>query len=157
MGWVIQKEFWSDVIPLIPDMEEGTVVLVDPSRLRDTLYIGANFWNLPRVLDQIYHYPSEWVETPKVYRLVPDWQKHIVTEEGRFQLDGSTTFAPPATFKNVPNSDVVLIETNSGEPVRRTEPLVIDGVEFPLKELATTGPLHVEEGYLFDYLIHLSD
>ena len=156
-AWVIQKEFWSDVIPLIPDMEEGTVVLVDPSRLRDTLYIGANFWNLPRVLDQIYRYPSEWVETPKVYRLVPDWQKHIVTEEGRFQLDGSTTFAPPATFKNVPNSDVVLIETNSGEPVRRTEPLVIDGVEFPLKELATTGPLHVEEGYLFDYLIHLSD
>lgn len=156
-AWVLQKEFWSDVIPLIPDMEEGTVVLVDPSRLQDTLHIGANFWNMPRVLDQIYRYPAEWVESPRVYRLVPDWQKHIVTEGGQFQLNASTTFAPPSTFKNVHNSNVVLIETSTGQPVRRTEPLVIDGVEFPLKRLETIGPPRFEEGYLFDHLIQVPD
>ena len=156
-AWVLQREFWSDVMPLLPDMEEGTAILVDPSKLRDTLHIGANFWNLPRVLDQIYRYPSEWVEPPKVYRLVPDWQKHIVTEGGQFQLNASTTFAPPSTFKNVHNSNVVLLETNTGHPVRRTEPLVIDSEEFPLKKLETIGPPRFEEGYLFDFLIQAPD
>lgn len=156
-AWVLQREFWSDVVPLIPDMEEGTVILVDPSQLRDTLHIGANFWNLPRVLDQIHRYPSEWVESPKVYRLVPDWQKHIVTEGGQFQLNASTTFAPPSTYKDVQNSNVVLIETSTGQPVRRTEPVVLDGVEYPLKRLETIGFPRFEEGYLFDFLIQVPD
>jgi hypothetical protein len=156
-AWVFQREFWSDVVPLIPDMEDGTVILVDPSQLRDTLYIGANFWNLPRVLDQIYRYPSEWVEPPKVYRLIPDWQKHIVTEGGQFQLNASTTFTPSSTFKDVASSNVVLIETNTGKPVRRTEPIIIDGVEFPLKNLETIDSPRFDEGYLFDLLIQLPD
>ncbi len=156
-AWVLQKEFWSDVIPLIPDMEEGSVVLVDPSQLWDTLHIGANFWNLPRVLDQIYMYPSEWIEPPRVYRLIPDWQKHIIAEGGHFQLNAFTTFAPPSTFKNVHNSNVVLIETSTGQPERRTESLVIDGAEFPLKGLETLGPPRFKEGYLFDYLIQVPD
>jgi hypothetical protein len=156
-AWDLQREFWSDVIPLIPDTEEGTVVLVDPSQLQDTLYIGANFWNLPRVLDQIYRYPSEWVEPPKVFRLVPDWQKHIIAEGGQFQLNAATTFAPPSTFKDVHNSNVVLIETSTGQPARRTEPLVLDGVEYPLKKMVTIDLPRFKHGYLFDFLIQVSD
>jgi hypothetical protein len=134
-------------------VEEGTVVLVDPSGLKDTLQIGANFWNLPRMLDQIYQFPADWDEPPRVYRLVPDWRKYLVRREGIFQLKDFTTHAPPTNYKNIESSVCILIEKINGRWMRRTDPLVFNGVEFPLKQMESIGSSSYEKGYLFDYLI----
>jgi hypothetical protein len=40
---------------------------------------------------------------------------------------------------------------------RRTEPLIIDGKEFPLKEKTATGLPPFEKGPLYDYLIKSPD
>jgi hypothetical protein len=37
--------------------------------------------------------------------------------------------------------------------MRRIEPLVFNGVEFPLKQSESIGSPFYEKGYLFDYLI----
>jgi hypothetical protein len=153
LAWRYQQEFWSELLPLIPDAEEGTVILVDPSGLKDTLQIGANFWNLPRMLDQIYAFPDSWDEPPRVFRLVPNWREHIVRKEGIFQLKDFTTHAPPSHYKNIESSTCILIEKIIGRWMRRTEPLVFNGVEFPLKILGTTTPPSFPRGLLFEYLI----
>jgi predicted membrane chloride channel (bestrophin family) len=41
-AWELQQLFWTSLVPAVPDLEDGTVVLVDPSRLPDTWYIAAN-------------------------------------------------------------------------------------------------------------------
>jgi hypothetical protein len=153
LAWQYQQEFWTELLPLIPDIEEGTVVLVDPSGLKDTIQIGANFWNLPRMLDQIYQFPTDWDEPPRVYRLVPDWRKYLVRREGIFQLKDFTTHAPPTNYKNIESSTCILIEKINGRWMRRIEPLVFNGVEFPLKQSESIGSPSYEKGYLFDYLI----
>ena len=48
-AWELQRSFWRDLVPQIQDAGEGVVVMVDPAGLADTLQIGANTWNLPRV------------------------------------------------------------------------------------------------------------
>ncbi len=153
LAWQYQQEFWSDLLPLIPDVEEGTVILVDPSGLKDTIHIGANFWNLPRMLDQIYQFPDDWDEPPRVYRLVPNWREYIVRREGIFQLKDFTTHAPASNYKNIESSICILIEKINGRWMRRTEPLVFDGIEFPLKAWQITSPPTFNKGDLFDLLI----
>ena len=54
-GWVSQRRFWSYLVAQIPDVRAGTVVLVEPLPLGDVTQIGANTWNLPRVLEQLDH------------------------------------------------------------------------------------------------------
>ena len=46
-AWDLQQAFWARLVTLLPDVTDGTVVLVDPDVLEDTRQIGANYWNMP--------------------------------------------------------------------------------------------------------------
>ena len=59
-AWEYQKAFWSELVPLLPDLTDGTVVLVEPGGLKDTKQIAANHWSLPIVLEQLYQFPAAW-------------------------------------------------------------------------------------------------
>ncbi len=151
-AWKYQQEFWTELTQLIPDVEEGTVVLVEHVGLKSTLQIGANTWNLPRVLDQIYTFPSEWENPPRVYRLLYKWRRNIVGEDGLFVLDQTTTMAPTPFYRNVPSTDVIFIETATGDLKRRTEPLELDGELYTLYPNSTI--VHqFEKNFLYDYFI----
>ena len=154
-SWVHQREFWTEIARFTPGMSEGTAILVEPSGLQDTRHISTNTWNLPRVLNQIYEFPSDWDDPPRVYRLTPGWQEHLVTSEGLFQLNGATTIAPTSLYRTVNSSDVIFVETSMGRLSRRTEPLMIGGEDFILQESLVEGPPLFEEGVLFDYLIQM--
>ena len=52
-AWQYQRAFWTELLPLIQDAGDYNVILVDPQALKDTRQIGANYWNLPRVLYQL--------------------------------------------------------------------------------------------------------
>ncbi len=101
-AWDYQQEFWSELTQLISDADEGTVILVEPTSLKYTRQIGSNTWNLPRILDQIFIYPSEWEHPPRVYRLIPEWQDTIVRGEGQFAVNEATTIAPAPLYRVVP-------------------------------------------------------
>ena len=87
-AWQNEKDFWTQLLPQIQDVNQGTVILIDPNGLRDTRQIGANTWNLPRVLNQIYTFPADWKNPPRVYRLNPGWDKLLVNDQGLFSQDG---------------------------------------------------------------------
>jgi hypothetical protein len=155
-SWQEQRSFWTQVVRLCPDLREGTVVLVDPTGLQDTTQIGANTWNLPRILDQVYAFPEGWPEPPRVFRLAPGWQAAIMTEDGRFRLDATTVSAPPSLYRTVDSLSVILLTSASGQLARQPGPLVIGDDAFVLQTPAaepqtqlTAGPLYallIEEG-----------
>ena len=108
-AWDLQKEFWTHLVKLIPDVGDGTVILVDPTGLQDTRQIGANYWNLPRVLGQLYTFPREWDAIPRVYRMVPGWEDRVVTKDLRLRIDETTTFSPGSTYGVFDTSNAILI------------------------------------------------
>ena len=151
-GWEAQKRFWQELMPVISDVNEKTVVLVEPSVFRyESIQIGANYWNLPRVLNQIYTFPDDWNEPPRVYRLIDGWESRILTSDGLFRIDSTTVVAPPSTYKNVIPSDVILIQ--AGEMPLRSYDLEIGDTVYELKQLDSATLYHMEKGFLYPYLI----
>jgi hypothetical protein len=132
-AWEAQQAFWSELVHLVPDPAEGTVILIEPAGLRDFEQIGANTWNLPRLLNQIYQFPLDWEEPARVFRLVPGWQERIGRPDAIFSLIEQTVTAPPSLYREVASANAILIETSSGRLVRRTDPLKLDAGSFLLK------------------------
>jgi len=135
LAWQLQKDFWRELVPLVPDAGEGTVVLVSPEGLQDPLQIGANTWALPRVLEQMYDFPASWDRPPRVYRLISGWEANIATAPGVFEINDGTTIAPPSSYVEVPSANVILIETAGGRLTRTTAPRRIGDEVFALKEV----------------------
>ncbi len=153
LAWEYQVDFWTDLVQLVPDVGAGTVILVDPQGLTDTVQIGANYWNLPRVLDQLYEFPEEWKPPPRVIRLASDWEAEILDDSGMLLLNASTTFAPPSTYGTFDPSDVILVEVSGSELVRISEPVLPGGRQLQLKLATGSGEPAFTHGFLYSLLI----
>ena len=132
-AWQAQKEFWAELLPLIQDADVGTAILVEPDGLEDVLQIGANTWNLSRVLNQLYIFPDESMSVPRVYRLLPGWQEKIVLEDGSFQVNRETVTTPPDNYGVFESGDVIIISTDGDKMKRIDGQLEINGTSFLLK------------------------
>jgi hypothetical protein len=157
LAWTYQRHFWSSLVQVIPDISEGDSILVDPTGLTDTRQIGANYWNLPVVLGQIYEFPQDWHQPVWAYRLTDSWQDGIVRNDGRLSLDAATVFAPPDTFRNVDPSSAILIETENGHLTRRYAPLSLNGTDVTFKRTRERGEPSYPHGFLYQYLIMPED
>ena len=170
LAWQYQRSFWTDAIRLSPDLTDGTVILVDGELKRtkhwQILQGGAKKPSV--VLRNIYRFPQEWKNPPRLYSLLPQWQDAIVSDENLLDLNYSTvlTFSPDPLrphpfgfeehFDKVESSNVIFLEANNGRLARRTEPLVIDGREFPLKEISTSKLPLLEKGHLYNNYLNRS-
>jgi hypothetical protein len=151
-AWKIQKDFWAELLPLIPDADNGTAILIQPEGLADVLQIGANTWNLSRMLNQIYIYPPEMTAVPRVFRLLPDWQEKIATADGFFQVNEQTVTAPPDNYNSFESGNVILITTKNGVMSRVTGPIEINGHSYPLKSQTTQVFPGLSHGILYQLL-----
>ncbi|MFQ5944337.1 MAG: hypothetical protein ACE5JF_12365 [Anaerolineales bacterium] len=152
-AWELQQEFWREIIPEIRDAVGGTTVLVEPSGLGDTLHIGANTWNLPRILEQVYEFPQDWDAPPRVIRLQREWSDHLIANNGLFRLNPVTAMMPESLSNNIPSSTVLWIETESGSPIRRTTPLEMEQRSYSLKPIANRDFRQYQRGILYEILI----
>jgi hypothetical protein len=151
-SWSLQRAFWTDVLRLSPDLEEGTVILVQPEGLVETRHIDANTWNLPRILDQILVLPEAWGEPPRVFRLRPGWEERILAEDGSFVLNGGTVAAPPSLYTEVTSDRVIFLDWQGDELIRRTEPLLLGEAELALKPIGIAAQ-GIGRGFLYPYLV----
>lgn len=157
-AWEAQQAFWSDLVTLVPDSAEGTVILIEPAGLRDFEQIGANTWNLPRLLNLTYQFPPDWEEPPRVFRLVPGWQERIGRPAASFSLIEETVTAPPSLYREVASANAILIETASGRLVRRADALKFGEASFPLKPETSPALAAGSPGFLYPLLLdHLGN
>ncbi len=151
-AWQYQRQFWTELLPLIPDAGNGTVVLVDPAALHDTRQIGANYWNLPRVLYQIYTFPENVKLVPVVHRLEAGWQNTLVGPDGRFQVNAVTTYSVPDYYGAFDPRQIILIQAESGHLVRR-ETITLNGQVYSLKPVSAPILPTLPHGFLYDRMI----
>jgi len=153
-SWQHQKSFWQQIVDLVPDLEKGTVILVEPDNLPETRYIGSNTWNLPRILELVFEFPHDWalLDIPRVYRLTPDWEDDIMGEEGLLHLNARTTVAPRAYDRAVDPSKVIILKQVDNQLTRMSGPLRLGGFMVNIKpepDIQSTYPKNM----LYDYLI----
>lgn len=152
-GWRAQQRFWRELLPLVSDATENTIILVEPGVFSyESKQMGANTWNLPRTLDQIFTFPAAWENAPRVYRLEPGWDSRIGLPDGRLRLDASTTIAPPSLYADVDAKNVILIQAGD-QPYRRTASLTLGDLTFGLKQWTLPFLPSLPHGFLYPYLI----
>ena len=147
-AWDLQRRFWSSLVPFVPDMGEGTVILVDPAGLIETRHIDTNTWSLPLVLKYIYEFPSGWDPMPRVHRLLPDWQVRSLHNQLEIKAVDYTW-----AYVEVRWDKAILLRTSAGEVVGRLDDLEIREERFQLNQMLSTGPEPFQSGYFHDELI----
>lgn len=148
-AWRLQQDFWSGVVEFVPDLADGTVILVDPEGLDDTIYIDANTWNLPLIMGYIYEFPADWQSPPRVHRLLPDWRDRVLLNSSEIKaVDYKWEYVV------VPWKDAVILETDDGRIVRRLESVELDGATYDLKKPENDQTTKFPKGYLYDVLLH---
>lgn len=152
-GWVSQQRFWSSLVTQIPDARDGTVVLVEPGPPGDVTQIGANTWNLPRVLQLLYAFPPEWEQPPRVVRLQPNWRKNILSGEGPLQLDWLSVLSPSYIWGEIEGKNVILFLDEGGVLARQSGPMDIAGQMTSLMTTEQRGEPPYPHRLLYDLLI----
>jgi hypothetical protein len=147
-AWTLQQDLWSEIVEFVPDLNDGTVILVDPEGLVDTKHIDANTWSMPLVMQYIYEFPSTWQHPPRVHRLLPDWEERVLHNSLEIKaVDYKWEYIV------VPWKDTVILETSGGRVVSRLEEFQIDGDIYKLKQIETGPSVQYPEGILYKYLI----
>lgn len=150
-AWQYQREFWTALLPIIPDAGNGTVILVDPAALQDTLQIGANTWNLSRDLSQVYTFPQSVESVPFVDRLPGGWQNSLVDADGQFRITDPTLFAS-GSFGEYNPQQVILIQAENGRLVR-PETVTLKGQVYALKPVTPPVLPSLPHGVLYPLLV----
>jgi len=154
IAWQYQQQFWTEILPLIQDASRGTVVIVEPGIFKDVAQIGANSWNVPRVLSQIIRFPDSWGDdAPRIYRLLPGWDNNLVAGEGKIGLDKTTVTAPTSAFGIFDSSNTIFIENSDGKMIRRVKPLILGDVKLSIKPVTAPVLSAYPNGFLYNYLI----
>jgi hypothetical protein len=147
-SWKLQRKFWSSLVAYVPDLEDGTVILVDPAGLEDTKYLDANTWNLPVILQHIYVFPEGWEDVPRAHRLLEDWRERSLWNSREIKaIDFKWEYVV------APWGNVILLETEDGRVVNRVETITIDGVEYAIKPFDVGLPADYTEGFIYKDLI----
>ncbi len=126
LAWEYQRQFWRELLPLIPDVGEGDAILVEPGALQDTQQIGANYWNMPVVLEQLFDFPDEWERPPRVFRLSDNWRTSIMRSADTATLNEASTYASPSTYYFLHMKDTILIVERDGRLVRLVGPVLLE-------------------------------
>ena len=144
----LQERFFASLVRYVTDMEDGTVILVDPEGLIDTRYIDANTWNLPLVLQYVHKLAIEWESKPTVHRLLPDWREPSLHNPLEIKAVDYTW-----GYVIVPWDKALVLRTSAGEVVGRLDDLEIREERFQLNQMMSTRSRPFQSGYFHDELI----
>lgn len=130
-GWAEERSFWRELLSTCPSLQDGDVVLVEPSRLRDTrqlLFLRRRLNGVPEtrqiksldhmvlVLPRLLEMPCDWKQPPAVFRMPPGWQRSLFDATGKIPLQ---TIEAPAIYDPhsrgpVDVAHVVFLDTAQG-------------------------------------------
>jgi hypothetical protein len=150
-SWQNQKFFWTSVVKNSPDLQDRTVILVIRKNLPTTKFIKTNSWSDPLILRQIYKFPEDWQQEPRLFLVSTKWWSRI-----SFNTDESTWRVPSSTWPGYVDislgSNVILLKMDGNRLIRLDEPVVIQDKVFIRKEPLSANS-NLKKGVLYDYLI----
>jgi hypothetical protein len=150
-SWQNQKFFWTSVVKNCPDLQDGTVILVIRKNLPTTKFIKTNSWSEPLILRQIYKFPEDWQQEPRLFLVSTQWWSRISFNAAQF-----TWRVPSSTWPGYVDislgSNVILLKMDNNRLIRVDEPVVIQDKVFIQKQSLSVN-YKFKKGVLYDYLI----
>jgi hypothetical protein len=151
-AWQNERTFWSAAMAQVPDMQDGTLIFVVNRDLPVTRFILSNSWADPIMLPQIFQFPANWAAPPRLFVVPPDWTDSVVVSGSQLSWE-----VPAATWKPhwelLPSSNVILLEMENGQLVRRYGSILIRGQALQLKPLTVPAHRAWKNGLLYPLLL----
>jgi hypothetical protein len=154
-AWENEREFWTSAIENLPDMTDETVVFVLDHDLPKTRYILTNSYADAIILAQMFQFPGDWKNPPRLFVVHNDWTEHLIREGDHFKWEVPTA-ALWSHWEVLPNSNVILLEIDHGKLARRFGSINVNGQTLELKPMPPNAKMSWEKRPLYDYLIKFS-
>ncbi|HAC66148.1 MAG TPA: hypothetical protein DCF68_22100 [Cyanothece sp. UBA12306] len=157
-SWHEQQIFWTDVIHFAPDLQDGTVVLVDGSLPHNNEQIFSFSWSMPYLLERIYSFPKHWKMMPRLYLLKYEWETKIISN-GKFLLNNENgalnSYFPWEQARLVESSDIILLNSRDGRIIQRKNMIIINEKKYSFKKDNSQDYLtpKYNQGSLYKYII----
>ena len=105
LAWQYQRQYWTDAIKLIPDLDEETVFCLDEAGLWKTKYMNFTLADARTILPRLYQFPDDWeinkqplslrqmlnwsrmLRWTSAYVMKPNWQENIALNGNSFELN----------------------------------------------------------------------
>ena len=171
LAWQEERGFWTDLVALCPSLQDGDVIFVEPTGLRDTrqlLFLRKDLTGVPdtrqiksldevyRILPYLYAFPAEWQNPPRVFRLPLNWESKIFAGGDKLNpLTIEEGYAyEPGTLPPIDASHAIFLDTNGGRLTRRSS-LVNpkDGESLALKTDSSSSNKNIEAP-VYPYVIY---
>ncbi len=150
-SWQIQRAFWSSVVACCSDATEDTIVINVDDQPVQTMFILSSSWGEALIYAQLYQYPHNWRNPPRLFTLGSDWQARVYPEG-----DHLAWIVPPASWDEhpevLPNANVILLHRQGDGVARVTGDLQVAGRTLRLKDppVASAPP---PRNALYPYLV----
>jgi hypothetical protein len=130
-----QRNYWTKVVRLCPDLEEGTTVLLEGRFPNVGFYVLNSSWSDPLVLANVFQFPPSWKQPPALIRLPTDGSWRDAVEPGRENevvwTKPLSTAGPPYVGDRLVDGKVILLRAGRDQSVERVETdLVVQGRMF---------------------------
>lgn len=151
-AWTNQRLFWAQVVPLVPDARDGTMIFVLDHDLPATRFIYTHSWADPIILEQLLRFPTSWDTPPRLFVVPSDWTGSIVSSGSDLLWE-----VPPATWpahwETLPPGNVILLEMDSGNLVRRSGEFSLGSRSLALKMAPPRDGAQRPDGPLYPYML----
>jgi hypothetical protein len=159
-GWRYQQWFWTSIMEQAPDIEDGTLILVETEDLPDTANLSAYTWyGTPYMLAYIYKYPAEWKEHPRLNVKGHNWYLSDLRPGNNgleiFIERPHHAITQPPRWEAAPNGNVILFRALGSELLRVSGVIAAGSGELRLKERpgAAVAPGERPKGVLYEHVI----
>ena len=151
-SWTQQRALWRQVVELCPDLEEGTVIFVQPQGLPANSMALVSSWADPLVLELVFRFPREWSSVPRAFAL------HREVAASFSEVDGTVRWrVPDATWRShvsvLDHKKVVVLKSEAGRLQRIRGKVRIDSVEITSKRRTRQTIATFPRGPLFALLL----
>ena len=164
LNWQYQQRFWTELIPLVTDVSNGEIILVDVKNIdyTNTKQMRGNDWNTPIVLQNIFQFnQNNHSLPPKVYLLRPEWRQSLINKNGLIRV-GITNLSCAPDHLPIPNKEslqpsesIILLKSDDNKLYRSFQE-TLKGQTIHFKTQSQSNLNQLPHGILYSYLLRFS-
>ena len=151
-SWRNEQHFWGRVVDRVPDLQEGTVIIVWDRGLPQNPFIDVSSWADPLVIEQLFHFPPNWRDPPRLWVVKKGWTKSL-----DWNGQEATWIVPAATWAAhravLPQYNTVLLSYAKGKLSRERGEFMVEGHPLHLKDPVPGASPSWDRGALYRLLI----
>ena len=156
LAWQYHSSWLSDIIKLVPDITDGSVILFEEKGLKSTKYIRW-FQDADRtILSALFQFPNDWENPPIIVPLKDSWQAYSHLDNNLNLLYVGNPLNPSDT-KKFKSTSIVFLEPQNGNLTRRVNPMIIGDQTLKLKNQSEPIISTFDKKPLYNYMIQSPD